>query len=178
MNVRPEDWEVLGLEPDTEIPRVRQAYQRRRALYEPTALATYNLLDDDERADMVQRINEAYRRIVGAEPKAAASPSPSRLPPPEPEVPSGPAPDSATEPGAHLRHHRLSQGLSLHQIAGETKIGFAILEQIENEDFDALPATVFVRGHAQQFARELKLPDAHEFAKLYVAKMHRDNNKE
>ena len=178
MNVRPEDWEVLGLEPDTEIPRVRQAYHRRRALYEPTALATYNLLDDDERADMVQRINEAYRRIVGAEPKAAASPSPSRLPPPEPEVPSGPAPDSATEPGAHLRHHRLSQGLSLHQIAGETKIGFAILEQIENEDFDALPATVFVRGHAQQFARELKLPDAHEFAKLYVAKMHRDDKKE
>ena len=178
MNVRPEDWEVLGLEPDTEIPRVRQAYHRRRALYEPTALATYNLLDDDERADMVQRIDEAYRRIVGAEPKAAASPSPSRLPPPEPEVPSGPAPDSATEPGAHLRHHRLSQGLSLHQIAGETKIGFAILEQIENEDFDALPATVFVRGHAQQFARELKLPDAHEFAKLYIAKMQRDDKKE
>jgi len=174
MNVRPEDWEVLGLEPDTEIPRVRQAYHRRKALYEPTALATYNLLDDDERADMVQRIDEAYRRIVGAEPKAAASPSPSRLPPPEPEVPSGPAPDSATEPGAHLRHHRLSQGLSLHQIAGETKIGVAILEQIENEDFDALPATVFVRGHAQQFARELKLPDAHEFAKLYVEKMQRD----
>jgi len=174
MKVRPEDWEVLGLEPNTEIPRVRQAYHRRKALYEPTALATYNLLDDDERADMVQRIDEAYRRIVGAEPKAAASPSPSRLPPPEPEVPSGPAPDSATEPGAHLRHHRLSQGLSLHQIAGETKIGVAILEQIENEDFDALPATVFVRGHAQQFARELKLPDAHEFAKLYVEKMQRD----
>jgi hypothetical protein len=178
MKVRPEDWEVLGLEPDTKIPRVRQAYHRRRALYEPTALATYNLLDDDERADMIQRIDEAYRRIVGAEPKAAASPSPSRLPPPEPEVPSGPAPDSATEPGAHLRHHRLSQGLSLHQIAGETKIGFAILEQIENEDFDALPAVVFVRGHAQQFARELKLPDAYEFAKLYVEKMARERKAE
>ena len=174
MKVRPEDWEVLGLEPGAEIPRVRQAYHHRKALYEPTALATYNLLDDDERADMVQRIDEAYRRIVGADPSAAAVPFPARLPPPESEVPSGPAPDSAAEPGAYLRHHRLSQGLSLHQIAGETKIGVAILGQIENEDFDALPAAAFVRGHTQQFARELKLPDAHELARLYVEKMQRD----
>jgi hypothetical protein len=174
MKVRPKDWEVLGLEPGAEIPRVRQAYHHRRALYEPTALATYNLLDDDERADMVLRIDEAYRRIVGAEPSAAAVPSPVRLPPPKSEVPSGPAPDSAAEPGAYLRHHRLSQGLSLHQIAGGTKIGVAILEQIENEDFDALPAVVFVRGHTQQFARELRIPDANEFAKLYVEKMARE----
>jgi hypothetical protein len=178
MKVRPEDWEVLGLEPGAEIPRVRQAYYHRKALYEPTALATYNLLDDDERADMVLRIDEAYRRIVGAEPSAAAVPFPARLPPPESEVPSGPAPDSATEPGAHLRHHRLSQGLSLHQIAGETKIGVAILGQIENEDFDALPAAAFVRGHTQQFARELKLPDAHELARLYVEKMARERKAE
>jgi hypothetical protein len=178
MKVRPEDWEVLGLEPGAEIPRVRQAYHHRKALYEPTALATYNLLDDDERADMVLRIDEAYRRIVGAEPSAAAVPFPARLPPPESEVPSGPAPDSATEPGAHLRHHRLSQGLSLHQIAGETKIGVAILGQIENEDFDALPAAAFVRGHTQQFARELKLPDAHELARLYVEKMARERKAE
>ncbi len=174
MKVRPEDWEVLGLEPGAETPRVRQAYRHRRALYEPTALATYNLLDDDERADMVLRIDEAYRRIVGAEPSAQAAPPPVRLPPPETEVPSGPAPDPAAEPGAHLRHHRLFQGLSLHQIAAETKIGVAILEQIENEDFDALPATAFVRGHAHQFARELKLPDAYEFAKLYIGKMQGD----
>ena len=174
MKVRPEDWEVLGLEPGAETPRVRQAYRHRRALYEPTALATYNLLDDDERADMVLRIDEAYRRIVGAEPSAQAAPSPVRMPPPETEVPSGPAPDPAAEPGAHLRHHRLFQGLSLHQIAAETKIGVAILEQIENEDFDALPATAFVRGHAHQFARELKLPDAYEFAKLYIGKMQGD----
>ena len=178
MKVRPEDWEVLGLEPGAEIPRVRQAYHHRRALYEPTALATYNLLDDDERADMVLRINEAYRRIVGVEPSAAAAPSPVRLPPPESEVPSGPAPDSAAEPGAYLRHHRLSQGLSLHQIAGGTKIGVAILEQIEKEDFDALPAIAFVRGHTHQFARELKISDSYEFAKLYIAKMTREDEED
>ena len=107
MNARPEDWEVLGLEPGAETPRVRQAYRHRRALYEPTALATYNLLEDDERADMAQRIDEAYRRIMGAEPSAPAAPPPVRLLPPETEVPSGPAPDPAAEPGAYLRPHRL-----------------------------------------------------------------------
>ena len=171
MNARPEDWDVLGLEPGTEAPRVRQAYRHRRALYEPTALATYNLLEDDERADMVQRIDEAYRRIMGAEPSAPVAPFPVRMPPPETEVPSGPAPDPVAEPGAYLRYHRLFQGLSLHQIAAETKIGVTILKQIENEDFEALPALAFVRGHTHQFARELKLPDAYEVAKLYIEKM-------
>jgi hypothetical protein len=175
MKARPEDWEILGLEPGSETPRVRQAYRHRRALYEPTALATYNLLDDDERADQIRRIDEAYRRIMGAEPAAPAAIAPVRLPPPETEVPSGPAPDPAAEPGAYLRHHRLFQGLSLHQISAETKIGVSILEQIENEDFEALPATAFVRGHTHQFARELKLHDANEFAKLYVDKMTREN---
>ena len=178
MNARPEDWEVLGLEPGAEIPRVRQAYRHRKALYEPSALATYNLLDDDERADMVLRIDEAYFRIVGIEPSAPAASPPVRLPPPESEVPSGPAPDPAAEPGAHLRHYRLFRGLSLHQIAAETKIGVTILEQIENEDFDALPATAFVRGHTHQFARELKLPDAYELAKLYIEKMQGNKTEE
>ena len=178
MNARPEDWEVLGLEPGAETPRVRQAYRHRRALYEPTALATYNLLEDDERADMARRIDEAYRRIMGAEPSAPAAVPPVRMPPPETEIPSGPAPDPATEPGAYLHHHRLFQGLSLHHIAAETKIGVAILEQIENEDFDALPAPAFVRGHAHQFARELKISDSYEFAKLYIAKMQGDEEEE
>ncbi len=178
MKPRPEDWEVLGLEPGAETPRVRQAYRHRRALYEPSALATYNLLDDNERADQIRRIDEAYRRIMGAEPSAPAAPFPVRLPPPENEVPSGPAPDPAAEPGAYFRHHRLFQGLSLHQISAETKIGVTILKQIENEDFEALPATAFVRGHTHQFARELKLPDFHEVAKLYIDKMTRENEEE
>jgi hypothetical protein len=178
MKARPEDWEVLGLESGAETPRVRQAYRHRRALYEPTALATYNLLDDDERADQIRRIDEAYRRIMGGEPSAPAAPFPVRLPPPETEVPSGPAPDPAAEPGAYLRHHRLFQGLSLHQISAETKIGVTILEQIENEDFEALPAPAFVRGHTHQFARELKLPNFHEVAKLYIDKMTRENEEE
>ena len=53
-----------------------------------------------------------------------------------------------------------------------------ILQMIENEDFENLPAVAFVRGHVHQFARELKLPDAYDFAKLYVDKMQGGNEQE
>jgi hypothetical protein len=172
MTVRPEDWEILGIEPGADIGQVRRAYRHRRSLYEPAALATYNLLDDEEREDMVERIEEAYRRIIGSEPPPAPkAPPPDTTPAAGTEAVFGNAPDPVSEPGAHLRFYRTAKGFTLHQIAAETKIGVAILEQIENEDFEALPAPAFVRGHVHQFARELKLPDAYEFAKYYLHKM-------
>ena len=172
MTIRPEDWEILGLEPGADIGQVRRAYRHRRSLYEPAALATYNLLDDEERDGMVDRIEDAYRRIIGSEPPAAPeAPSPATRPQAANEVVIGNAPDPLSDPGAHLRFHRMAKGFTLHQIAVETKIGVAILEQIENEDFEVLPAPAFVRGHVHQFARELKLADAYEFAKFYLTKM-------
>jgi len=172
VTIRPEDWEVLGIEPGADIGQVRRAYRHRRSLYEPAALATYNLLDDEEREGMVERIEDAYRRIIGSDlPAAPQAPAPTAKPAVANEVVIGNAPDAVSEPGAHLRFHRSAKGYTLHQIAAETKIGVAILEQIENEDFEALPAEAFVRGHVHQFARELKFPDAYEFAKFYINKM-------
>jgi len=172
VTIRPEDWKILGIEPGADIGQVRRAYRHRRSLYEPAALATYNLLDDEEREGMVDRIEDAYRRIIGSEPPAAPpAPPPAANPAPATRVVIGDAPDPLSEPGAHLRFHRNALGFTLHQIALETKIGVPILEQIENEDFEALPAPAFVRGHVHQFARELKLADAYEFAKFYLTKM-------
>jgi hypothetical protein len=181
VSARPEDWEILGLEPGADVGQVRRAYRHRRSLYEPAALATYNLLDDEEREGMVDRIDEAYRRIMGSNPPAAEPappPTPTAQPPTPDDMPTANAPDPLAEPGAHLRFHRKAKGLTLHQIAAETKIGVAILEQIENEEFDALPAPAFVRGHVHQFARELKLDDAYEFAKFYLSKMQGDDEDE
>ena len=171
MRPRDEDWEILELEPGAELGEVRRAYRRRRALYEPDTLATYNLLEEDERVAMVARIDEAYERLVGAASGPAGSPGDPRAAQLQP--PTGPAPDPTSQPGAFLRHHRLQAGLGLHQISAETKISVAILERIEAEAFDQLPAAVFVRGHVQQYARELRLADAEELATAYVAKITR-----
>lgn len=172
MSARPEDWEILGLEPDADIGQIRRAYRHRRSLYEPAALATYNLLDDEEREEMIDRIDEAYRRIVGSD-AAPSQPVPSEVGDSQTEAtaPDDTAPDPVLEPGSHLRHQRSIRGFTLRQIAAETKISVSMIEQIENEDFDRLPAPAFVRGHVQQIARELRLPDAEDLAKLYIHKM-------
>ena len=171
MTARPEDWELLGLAPGADIANIKRAHRHRISLYDPSSLATYNLLDDGERETMVSRINEAYRRIVGLEPPPTSPQELAETPPPTAEVPSGLAPDPAREPGAHLRHRRLSQGLTLQRIAAETKIAVAILDQIEAEDFDALPAPAYVRGHVQQYAREIHIDKPDEFAGFFAAKM-------
>jgi hypothetical protein len=171
MTAGPADWELLGLEPGADIIRVKQAYRHRRSLYEPTSLATYNLFDDDEREEMIARIEEAYQRIVGTEPPPAMVPDPAEPSNTTVEVPLGPVPDPVRDPGAHLRHRRLSLGLTLQQISAQTKIAVAILEHIENEDFAGLPAAAFVRGHVRQYAREIGLEGAEKMAGQYLAKM-------
>ena len=171
MTATPEDWELLGLEPDADVSKVRRAYRERRALYQKETLATYNLLDDDERSELVARIDSAYENIVGSPPTGVPGTLDTVVAAAEADVPNGPAPDAGSEPGLHLRHRRLVQGMSLHHVEAATKVGVAILERIENEDFDALPAAVFVRGHVEQFARELGIPDPTAFAKTYIAKM-------
>lgn len=180
MKPREEDWELLGLEPGADIARIKRAYRERKSLYEPVALATYSLLDEDERTDMVTRIDEAYERLAAH--ANAAPPSPLKAQAPEVSVreekPVGPAPDASEHPGHALRHLRISRGMSLPEIAAETKIGVGLLEQIEEERFDSLPAPVFVRGHVQQFARQIGAPDPNEIARVYLATMTRDNDTE
>lgn len=171
MTARPEDWELLGLEPDSDISKVRRAYRERRVLYQEETLATYNLFDDDERELLLARIDAAYENIVGSPPIGIPGALDAAAATAEADLPSGPAPDAESEPGPHLRHQRLSQGMSLHRIETATKVGVAILERIENEEFDALPAAVFVRGHVEQFAREVGIADPAAFAKVYVEKM-------
>ena len=90
------------------------------------------------------------------------------------EAPTGPPPDPRTEPGALLNHHRRAQGLTLEHLAAETKIRAVLLEQIESEAFDDLPAAVFVRGHVLQYARALGLSDPNELAARYLAKVKLD----
>jgi hypothetical protein len=109
---------------------------------------------------------------MGSEPRQTRpAPSEAEDQQPETDEQTESAPDPVTEPGAHLRHHRSMRGFTLHQIATETKISVSILEQIEIEDFEALPAPAFVRGHVLQFARELRLSNADDLAKLYLRKM-------
>lgn len=59
--------------------------------------------------------------------------------------------------GDLLRQVRLARGLTMAQLADRTRIGPKHLENIEGDRYDALPATVYLRGMLMSLARELGL---------------------
>jgi len=87
------------------------------------------------------------------------APQSQEEPPPEP--PPMPVITEGTEiTGELLRQVREARGLSLEKIADVTKIAIYYLRDLENENFDELPAEVYVRGYLRQIARLLGLDPA------------------
>mgnify|MGYP001818366965 CR=1 FL=1 len=91
----------------------------------------------------------------------------------EEEVPAGelpPAPSITPETefsGALLRAVRQSQGTSLDQISERTKVGTNYLRCIEQDEFEKLPAAVYVRGFVTEFAKCLRL-DPEQVSQSYL----------
>ena len=69
--------------------------------------------------------------------------------------------------GARLRRARLRQGIELDEISKITKVNPTYLAFIEEERFDGLPASVYVRGFVAGYAGCLGL-DAKQVAASYL----------
>ena len=72
--------------------------------------------------------------------------------------------------GTRLRAGRERKGFTVLQAAEKMHVDAKILESLEAEDFDALGAPVFVRGHLRHYA-ELVGEQAAELLTLYVNSM-------
>lgn len=59
--------------------------------------------------------------------------------------------------GASLKEARESKGISLDQIANDTRISTRFLAAIENEEFHLLPGGIFNRGFVRSFAERVGL---------------------
>ncbi|HFC96973.1 MAG TPA: hypothetical protein ENJ40_00745 [Thermosulfurimonas dismutans] len=64
---------------------------------------------------------------------------------------------SGTGLGAYLREIRERQGLSLPEIAAETKISCRFLEAIEEERWEELPGEVYIVGYLRAYAEAVGL---------------------
>ncbi len=60
--------------------------------------------------------------------------------------------------GEQLRAARERQGLALHQIAEDLRLDASVLEALERDDYDALGAPVFAKGHLRRYAGLLGVP--------------------
>jgi flagellar biosynthesis protein FlhG len=176
--------DLLEVERGATEEEVRRAYKRSREVYADGSLATYGLFEPAEIAALRARLDEAHDVLLdparrrpyelsafppSAEhdaPLSAVSASDEPLPPP-PDI----TPDTAFT-GAILRAVRESQGVRLDEISGRTKVGIGYLVAIEADDFDALPAPVYVRGFVGELAKFLGL-DAPHVARTYVRRLRR-----
>lgn len=64
-------------------------------------------------------------------------------------------PECGLDIGAALNEAREARGISLEQAANDTRISLRFLEALESEEFDELPAPVYVRGFLRSYANYL-----------------------
>ncbi|MCU0586182.1 MAG: helix-turn-helix domain-containing protein [Desulfobacterales bacterium] len=70
--------------------------------------------------------------------------------------------------GRYLQAARLAKGISLEQVAAQTRVGIRILEAIEHEDFRRLPPETFLKGFLRAFAQAVGA-DGGEAVRRYEA---------
>jgi cytoskeleton protein RodZ len=63
-----------------------------------------------------------------------------------------------TDPGARLRRQRELAGLDVQQVAERLNLDVVVVQALESDDYAALGAPVFVRGHIRRYASLLGQP--------------------
>ncbi len=189
-------YEILGLHPGASNEEVRRAQRRVRNFYGADSTAIYGAAPPVEVTQMHRRIDEAYGTLVDPEKRhlynqnlfpggqmvetnvEAEMVEPVRqveatvveqsAPPAEENLPEMPEVGPDTEySGPLLQRIREARGMDLAEIADRTKITMTYLRAIEEEDFQATPAPVYLRGFIKTVAKELKLDPA-QVASTYM----------
>jgi flagellar biosynthesis protein FlhG len=181
-------YDVLGVSRSANDEEVRRAYKRVKEMYAPGSLATSSLLTETQLAAQRTRLDEAYDSLLDplrrraydlstfAEADAKKTPEAS----PKPAVVAEQAmlqhelareigPETEFT-GALLRKVREAHGVEIADISDRTKIGKAHLVAIEEEEFTALPAPVYVRGFVAELAKYLRL-DPPQVQRTYLRRM-------
>jgi len=162
---RSDDLDLLGVSAGAPAGEVSRAHRELKALYAEDSLAAYSLFSPEERTAWLERIEEAHVRVGSC---AAASPAP--VVESAPATPKAPVVNPAESPGVFLRCCREAKGLTLQDVAEETKISRRHLENIERENFGQLPVRVYLRGFLVAYAQALKLESPKGTADLYLNK--------
>lgn len=86
-------------------------------------------------------------------------------------IPAPAAPASAGEsPGLSIRKAREAAGLSLDELAAQTKLARPTLDALERDDYGSLLEPVYVRGYYRKCAKVLNLPEQQLLA-AYAARV-------
>lgn len=180
-------YEILELPRDAKAEQIERAYRVARATYAADSLATYSVYDESELGALRERIELAYAVLSDAERRSAYDASLGANPRVELALSFADEEEQALENapeirgfeesaddgpwgGARLRRWRIARGIELDRIASTTKVSVSYLRSLEEERFDALPATVYVRGFLTAYARVVGL-DADRVVPQYMERV-------
>ena len=165
-------FDCLGLNDDATLDEVERSFLELRNLYSEETLATYSLFDEADRQEKLEALQNAYERILQAHAEA-------------PEVEEGPAQveqapvaepiranidaDLRLSPGLFLKQSRQVLGLSLQDVAKQTKVRSSLLQSIEEQRFEFLPAPVYLRGFVREFARMVKVSEINALVDAFMS---------
>jgi flagellar biosynthesis protein FlhG len=178
-------YELLEVSPDANVKEIQRAYDHAKETFHADSLATYSLFSEGEIKKLQAAIEEAYRvlmdealrrsydedhfRLIGRTPGEKSKGTPMK----SSEIKSSLSfTDLSMEVGdiayrgKSLKEIREKLGIDLKTISAETKINMKILELIEEEDIEHLPAPVYLKGFLKAYARSLHL-DAQKLIEGY-----------
>jgi flagellar biosynthesis protein FlhG len=159
-------YEILEISPTATSGEIQKAYDRARETFHADSLAVYSLFSEKEVSAIQARIEEAYRILTDdglrkdydqshLPPENVAKPQESPGAPSSLELPREQEP--LVYRGKTLKRIRENSGMNLRVLSSETKINPRILEWIEEEIFDKLPAEVYLKGFLKAYAQCLGL---------------------
>ena len=168
-------YEILEVSPTATVKEIQRAYDHARETFSLDSLAVYTLFNDQEIKKIQGAIEEAYQVLMDeALRKSYDQSHPHAVPGAKEEPPEIPAVAVEKRPnlsftdiaveigevsyrGTSLKQLRERLGVDLATISAETRISLRVLEWIEEESLEKLPALVYLRGFLKAYASCLGL---------------------
>ncbi|MGA1791295.1 MAG: helix-turn-helix domain-containing protein [bacterium] len=168
-------YEILDLKPTATKSEIQQSFSRLRKTYEADSLAVYSILSEDEREDMMARIEDAYRILIDEEKRynydqslglqtleeqeeAASEKFISKKSRKRSDKKEKTAKDTASiDPLSQdfLKRVREKKGISLKDIAESTNIRIYMLSALEDGEYRKLPGRAYAIGFLREYAKYL-----------------------
>ncbi|HSB05683.1 MAG TPA: helix-turn-helix domain-containing protein [Thermodesulfobacteriota bacterium] len=171
-------YEILEVAPDATSREIQQAYEHAKETFQNDSVAVYSLFSEQEMKKIQEAIEEAYRVLMDETSRKNYDqthlstlnlkwPKSEKLS----ETPESPMEKKTYLPfseisidvgegpyrGKMLKQIRERMGMDLKTISLETRIPPKILELMEEENVEQLPAQVYLKGFLRGYAQCLGL---------------------
>jgi DnaJ-class molecular chaperone len=169
-------YEILEVNPTATAKEIQRAYEHAKETFHADSMAVYSLFSEEEVEEIQKAIEEAFQVLMDETLRKSYDQSHfqtvgGQLPQKPSELPGGSKEkkpslsftglsfnvEGGPYRGKVLKQIREKMGIELQAISKETKINIKILEFIEEEVSEKLPALVYLKGFLKNYAQSLGL---------------------